>query len=87
MRIWIDLSNSPHPLLFAPISRRLDELGHEVLVTARDNAQTVQLARERWPDVEVIGGASPRPRAAKLATLGDRVRNLCTWSRAGNGRT
>jgi predicted glycosyltransferase len=81
MRVWIDLSNSPHPLLFAPISRRLTELGNEVLVTARDNAQTVQLARERWPDVEVIGGASPRARPAKLATLGDRVRKLRKWAR------
>ncbi len=41
MKIWIDLSNSPHPLLFAPVARRLEEEGHEVLVTARDNAQTL----------------------------------------------
>jgi uncharacterized protein len=81
MRIWIDLSNSPHPLLFAPISRRLTELGHEVLVTARDNAQTVELAHERWPDVEVIGGASPRARTAKITTLGNRVRGLRKWAR------
>jgi uncharacterized protein len=47
MRVWIDLSNSPHPLLFAPIERRLTEHGHEVLLTARDHAQTVPLARER----------------------------------------
>jgi uncharacterized protein len=82
MRVWIDLSNSPHPLLFAPISRRLTDLGHEVLVTARDNAQTVELARERWPTVEVIGGASPRPRLAKVATLGERVLRLMRWGRA-----
>jgi len=41
---------SPHPLLFAPIARRLEELGHEVLVTVRDHAQTAELAFERWPD-------------------------------------
>ena len=41
MKIWIDLSNSPHPLLFAPIARAFEEQGHEVLVTARDNAQTL----------------------------------------------
>ena len=56
MRVWIDLANSPHPLLFSPLARRLAELGHDVRVTARDNAQTVALARERWAAVDVIGG-------------------------------
>jgi predicted glycosyltransferase len=82
MKVWIDLSNSPHPLLFAPISRRLTELGHEVLVTARDNAQTVELARVRWSTIEVIGGPSPRARMAKLASLTNRVRELRRWARA-----
>jgi predicted glycosyltransferase len=81
VKVWIDLSNSPHPLLFAPVARRLRELGHEVGVTARDNAQTVQLALERWPDAEVIGGQSPRSRAGKAAALADRVRSLARWAR------
>lgn len=76
MRVWIDLANSPHPLLFEPVGRLLEELGHEVVVTARDNAQTVELARVAWPAVEVVGGASPRSRAGKVAALADRVRLL-----------
>lgn len=76
MRIWIDLANSPHPLLFEPVGRLLEDLGHEVVVTARDNAQTVELARVAWPAVEVVGGASPRSRAGKVAALADRVRLL-----------
>ncbi len=82
MRIWIDLSNSPHPLLFAPVARRFESLGQEVLVTARDNAQTVELARERWPDVEVIGGPSPHRRASKGRLVAERVRKLASWARA-----
>jgi predicted glycosyltransferase len=82
VRIWIDLSNSPHPLLFAPVARRFEDLGHEVLVTARDNAQTVELARERWHDVEVIGGPSPHGRASKGRLVADRVRRLASWARA-----
>lgn len=82
MKIWIDLSNSPHALLFAPVTRELESLGHHVLVTARDNAQTVELATERWPGVEVIGGASPKGRRAKLATLGRRIADLRSWARA-----
>jgi uncharacterized protein len=81
VRIWIDLSNSPHPLLFRPISTRLEELGHTVLVTARDNAQTAELASERWPGVEVIGGPAPEGRAAKLRSLSRRVRELQRWAR------
>jgi hypothetical protein len=80
MKIWIDLSNSPHPLLFAPVARRLQTEGHEVLVTARDNAQTIELARERWPAVEVIGGASPRRRSSKVAAIGRRVADLRSWA-------
>lgn len=81
MKIWIDLSNSPHPLLFAPVARRLERDGHEVLITARDNAQTVELARERWSAVEVIGGESPSGKLVKLASIGRRVTDLGGWSR------
>lgn len=81
MRVWIDLSNSPHPLLFAPVARRLEQLGHEVGVTARDNAQTLELTLERWPDAEIIGGQSPRSRAGKVHAIGDRVRLLARWAK------
>ncbi len=82
MKIWIDLSNSPHALLFEPVVRTLRERGHTVELTARENAQTVELAQARWPEVEVIGGESPRGRAAKAATLGRRVAELARWCRA-----
>jgi uncharacterized protein len=80
VKVWIDLSNSPHPLLFAPIERRLGSDGHDVIVTARENAQTVELARERWPDVDVIGGQSPKAKKAKLAAIGRRVADLRRWA-------
>ena len=81
MRIWIDLSNSPHPLLFVPVARRLEGLGHSVSVTARDNAQTVELAQERWPAVDVIGGASPKGRRAKAQAMVQRVVDLRRWAK------
>ena len=82
MRIWIDLSNSPHPLLFRPVARRLERRGHTVLVTARDNAQTAELARERWPAVAIVGGPSPKGRRAKAAAMARRVAELVRWARA-----
>jgi len=82
MRIWIDLANSPHPLLFAPLARALQERGHVVEVTVRDHAQTLALARERWQAVDVVGRASPSGRVAKARMLGDRIRALRLWARA-----
>jgi predicted glycosyltransferase len=82
LRIWIDLSNSPHPLLFAPIARRLEELGHEIGVTVRDNAQTVELALERWPDAAIIGGQSPKSRAQKVEVMMARIPLLRRWARS-----
>jgi len=41
--IWIDLDNSPHVPLFAPIIKHFREHGVSLLVTARDHAQTVEL--------------------------------------------
>ncbi|MFN2628820.1 MAG: DUF354 domain-containing protein [Gaiellaceae bacterium] len=80
MKVWIDLHNSPHPLLFAPIVRRLEALGHEVALTARDNAQTIELARARWPAVTVVGGSSPPQRLTKGAAVAGRVAALARWA-------
>jgi predicted glycosyltransferase len=82
MRVWIDLSNSPHPLLFAPVARRLKDLGHEVGVTARDNAQTAELTLERWPGATIIGGESPKSPAQKARVIAVRIRALTQWARA-----
>jgi uncharacterized protein len=59
MKVWIDLANSPHVRISEPIIRRLREEGHDVWLTARPHAQTVELARRRWPDVRVVGDSSP----------------------------
>lgn len=43
LKIWIDLTNSPHVLIFHPIVKELESRGHEVTMTAREYAQTVLL--------------------------------------------
>lgn len=43
MSIWIDLDNSPHVPLFVPIINAYRDAGVEVVVTARDHAQTIDL--------------------------------------------
>jgi predicted glycosyltransferase len=81
VRIWIDLSNSPHVALFAPIVDRLREQGHDVLLSARDHAQTLELARRPWPDIACIGGPSPGRLAAKARTIGARAAELARYAR------
>ena len=81
MRIWIDMSNSPHPLLFAPLGAALQKAGHEVIVTARDNAQTRELTLQRWPEAEVIGESTRPDRLRKGTLILDRARALRRWAR------
>ena len=81
MRIWIDLANSPHVPLLAPVVQRLRSDGHEVLLTARDHAQTVELARARWPEVRVVGGESPAGRFAKGVEIARRAESLRRFAR------
>ena len=80
MRVWVDLSNSPHVELFGPIVDHLVARGDEVVLTARDHAQTVQLAQPRWPELTVIGGPSPPGRAAKAAGILRRAADLARFA-------
>jgi predicted glycosyltransferase len=77
MRVWIDLANSPHVPLAEPIVRSLRERGDDVLLTVRDHAQTLELARGRWSTLTVVGGASPPGRTKKALAIGNR--SLALW--------
>jgi predicted glycosyltransferase len=71
MRVWIDMTNSPHVLFFRPLIRLLEEDGHEVEVTTRDYAQTLELLRLHGIAHRVIGpghgGAGVLGKARALA--------------------
>ncbi|MEA2157300.1 MAG: uncharacterized protein QOE11_3440 [Solirubrobacteraceae bacterium] len=70
MRIWVDLTAPAHPVVFRPLLSRLRARGHEVLVTARDYAQTLELCRMHAIEPTVVGahgGASMTSKAASLA--------------------
>lgn len=81
MRVWVDLTNSPHVLVLRPVIARLRAEGHEVLVTARDFAQTVELARRHDLGAEVIGRHRGGRAAAKAIGLVDRSLALVRWAR------
>jgi hypothetical protein len=81
MRVWVDLTNSPHPLVLRPVVAALREDGHEVSVTARDFAQTVELAQRLGLDPTVIGSHAGAGLAAKARGLAARSLALARWGR------
>lgn len=81
MRIWIDLTASAHPVVMSPIVRRLRDRGHEVDITARDYAQTLELCRIHDLDVTVFGEHGGATRGKKLGALVSRTRELRRWTK------
>jgi hypothetical protein len=55
VRVWIDISNSPQVLFFRPLIALLEARGHELQVTTRDYAQTLELLRMHRIAHEVVG--------------------------------
>jgi len=81
MRIWVDLTASAHPIVMRPIVDRLRARGHEVEITARDYAQTLELCRLHGLEVEVFGSHGGATRTKKLGALVGRTRALRKWTK------
>src|SRR6202008_4361514 len=77
MRVWVDITNSPHVPFFRPLLALLEERGHEVTVTAREYAQTLELLDQARIDHDIVGPAyggaaatgKARAMAARLHSL------------------
>jgi uncharacterized protein len=65
MRVWVDITNSPHVLFFRPLIRLLQADGHEVEVTTREYAQTLELLELHGIAHQVVG-----PRHGGAGVLG-----------------
>jgi uncharacterized protein len=81
MRVWVDLTNSPHVLVMRPIVRALEQRGAEVLITARDFAQTLDLCERHGLACEAIGRHRGGRLAAKGLGLLSRSAALLRWAR------
>jgi hypothetical protein len=81
MRVWVDLTNSPHVLVLRPIVDVLRARGADVRITARDFAQTVELAERLGLDCEVIGRHRGARLGAKAIGLAERSAALTRWAR------
>jgi uncharacterized protein len=81
VRVWVDLTNSPHVLVLRPVIETLRARGADVRVTARDFAQTVGLCARFGIDCEVIGRHRGAQLGAKAIGLADRSLALARFAR------
>jgi len=81
MRIWIDLANSPHVPFFRALIPEFVARGHEVEITARDFAQTVELATRAGMTPHVIGAHGGGSITGKAGNLIGRAAALRKWAR------
>lgn len=76
MRVWIDISAPAHVLVFRPILGLLRGDGHDVEVTTRDYAQTLELLDQHGIEATVVGRHGGRSRAGKARSLLSRLGSL-----------
>ncbi len=81
MRVWVDLTNSPHVLVFRPLIALLRERGHEVEVTAREYAQTMQLLELHGIEATVVGHHGGASTFGKARAELSRVPVLRRWAK------
>jgi predicted glycosyltransferase len=81
MRIWIDLANSPHVPFFRALIPEFVARGHQAEITARDFAQTVDLAISAGMTPHVVGGHGGRSISGKAGNLVGRAGALRKWAR------
>jgi len=82
MRIWIDLANSPHVPFFHALIPEFTKRGHQIEITARDFAQTVELAMKAGMMPHVIGGHGGGSITGKAGNLVGRAAALRKWARS-----
>ena len=81
MRVWVDLTNSPHVLVMRPLIGAMRDDGHDVEVTARDFAQTLELLERFGMPHAVIGRHRGERRSSKALGLVSRSLALARWAR------
>jgi len=81
VKVWIDLTNSPHVLVMRPVIANLREHGHEVQITARDFAQTLGLCERFGIEQTTIGRHRGAGLLDKARGLLSRSIELARWAR------
>lgn len=81
MKIWFDLTNSPHVCYFKQLITELKDDGHEVIVTARPLGNTIQLLDLHGINYVIIGSHYGKSSIKKLLGFFIRVFQLYKYLR------
>jgi predicted glycosyltransferase len=73
MKIWIDITNTPHVNTLMPIIRHLEAQGHELIYTARDFSETLPLLSKHGIKPIVYGKYKGKSRVKKVMGLLQRM--------------
>lgn len=73
MKIWIDLTNSPHINFFKPFIKKWNSEGYQIILTVRDLANTIQLVEQNGWEYNEIGGHAGKNKFKKLIYFPKRV--------------
>jgi predicted glycosyltransferase len=82
LHVWVDVTNSPHVVIFRPLIARLRARGHEVTVTSRDFAQTLGLLDRFGIEHKVFGAHGGGGLLGKAGAATARSRALARFARA-----
>lgn len=77
MKIWIDITNTPHVNVLMPIIRHLEK-NHELIFTARDFSETIPLLKQNGVSPIVYGTYKGKNRIKKALGLFQRMWTLLT---------
>ena len=72
MKIWFDITNTPHVHFFAPIIEHFAKK-HEIIVTARDFSETIPLLKSYGIKYTLIGNHQGKSKLKKVIGLLSRV--------------
>jgi uncharacterized protein len=75
MKIWIDITNTPHVNFVLPLIEHFQKK-HQIIVTARDFSETIPLLKQNNFNPLVIGGYGGKNRTNKIITNTSRIYKL-----------
>ncbi len=84
MKIWFDISNSPHVILFYDLIKDLEQEGHEIVITTRPLANTVDLLDQKKLPYQVIGKHYGKSLIKKIMGFPIRVVQLVKYLKQKN---